>query len=111
PIAPERVAILSSWGGHGHLVLGDPAGAEERMRQRFGANLFRQGKFPFSFGKLEVIARLMDVLTQHYDVPHLFDAWMGALARREALASTGMGRHFGLLHQFQYEGKVSTASP
>jgi mannitol/fructose-specific phosphotransferase system IIA component len=60
--------------------------------------------------KLDLIFRLMHVLTAHYRAPHLFPKWVTMLAKREALGSTGLGHGFGLLHQFQDDGVVQLAN-
>jgi hypothetical protein len=57
-------------------------------------------------GKLDLIFRMMRVMTDHYRVPYLFPTWSKRMAEREALGSTGCGYGFGLLHQFQDDGIV-----
>jgi hypothetical protein len=44
--------------------------------------------------KLDLILRLMRILTTYCHVPHLFPIWAIAVAKREGLASTGLGRGF-----------------
>ncbi len=64
-----------------------------------------------SASKLDLIFRLMHVLSDYYRVPHLFPAWAIKLAKREALGSTGIGHGFGLLHQFQDDGLLQLMNP
>lgn len=101
PISPERVIIVREKGGDGWL------GRDRQCDDRLRGRLDRLG---LSAGKLDLILRLMHVVTDHYHVPHLYEPWATRLARREALGSTGMGNGFGLLHQFQDEGQVTLAN-
>jgi hypothetical protein len=52
-----------------------------------------------STDKIAWIVRLTTVLADHYRIP--VERWAVVMARREALASTGLGHGAGLLHQFQ----------
>ena len=45
----------------------------------------------------------MDLLTSHYRIPEVFEDWVVGLAGRESFGSSAMGRHWGLIHQ--YEGR------
>jgi mannitol/fructose-specific phosphotransferase system IIA component (Ntr-type) len=56
--------------------------------------------------KQDLIFRLMRVLTNYYRVPHLFPKWAMDCAKRESLGSTGIGKGFAILHQFQNNGRV-----
>ena len=88
PVSPERVVVMADEGGDGRQNSGEPE----------GENL--------SAAKLDMISRLMRVVTGHYGVPDLFPRWASGLAWRESLGSTGSGNGFGLLHQFQDDGAV-----
>jgi hypothetical protein len=61
--------------------------------------------------KLDLIFRLMRVITDYYRVPHLFPKWARGCARRESLASTGFYRGAAMPHQFQSEGTVLVNNP
>jgi hypothetical protein len=61
-------------------------------------------------GKLDLIFRLMQAVTDYYRVPHL-PTWAIELAKRETLGSSGVGRGFALLHQFQDDGLVQLRNP
>lgn len=111
PISPERVIVMSDHGGDGWWD------RDRRQEDSLRATLSEPFKFVSWWGvpmetyrvpenKLDLIFRLMRVMTDHYRVPHLFPKWATMLAKREALGSTGMGHGFGLLHQFQDDGNV-----
>jgi hypothetical protein len=111
PISPERVIVMSEKGGDGwssrecHL--------EDCLREYLSESFelkswcgLPMGTYHVPTGKLDLIFRLMQEMTDYYRVPHLFPIWAINLAKREALASTGTGQGFGLLHQFQDDGIV-----
>jgi hypothetical protein len=54
--------------------------------------------------KRESIFRIMDAMTDHYEVRSRFEAWAVGLVGRELLGSTA-SRGCGLAHQFQYGGE------
>jgi hypothetical protein len=72
---------------------------DSRLETSIRASLNEQVVLPAC--KMDLIFRLMQVITDHYRVRHLFPAWATNLAKRESLATTSMGYGFGLLHQFQ----------
>ena len=86
PIAPERVVVLTEqrWSVDQHPLTQD-------LRERFHGKL--------SAEKVGWIVRLTTVLADHYRIP--VERWAVVMAKREALASTGLGHGVGLLHQFQ----------
>lgn len=115
PISPERVIVMTEKGRDGL------SSRDRRLKDSLRASLSK----PFDLhswcgvpmgtyhipslvpaGKLDLIFRLMRVMTDYYRVPQLFPKWATMLAKREALASTGLGNGFGLLHQFQDDGLV-----
>ena len=119
PISPERVIVMADQGGDGwssrdHCQEDSlRASLDEPLDVRsWCGSLIGSYHVPalLSAGKLNVIFRLMRVMTDHYRVPHLFPKWATMLARREALGSTGIGYGFGLLHQFQDDGEVELAN-
>jgi hypothetical protein len=59
------------------------------------------GEIPFSQRKLELMLRIVKPMASVYRDKPYFEEWMLGLARREALGSSGLGRHVGLVHQFQ----------
>jgi hypothetical protein len=61
------------------------------LRERFHGKL--------SAEKVGWIVRLTTVLADHYRIP--VERWAVGLAKREALASAGLGHGAALLHQFQ----------
>ena len=84
PVSPERVVVMAD---------GRPTMVEPECES-------------LSAAKLDVISRLMRVVTSYYHAPDLLPRWASGLAWREALGSTGSGNGFGLLHQFQDDGAV-----
>ena len=92
PISPERVIVMTEKGGDGC----------NRLNGSFQKSL--PDPFNFPAGKFALISRLMQVMTDHYRLPESSSKWATKLAKREALASTGIGCGFGLLHQFQDVG-------
>jgi mannitol/fructose-specific phosphotransferase system IIA component len=97
PISPERVVVVTERGGDGWA---------SRDRKREARLWERLAYLGLRAGKFDQILGLMQVVTSHYQAPHLFETWATGLARREALGSTGMGYGFGLLHQYQDDGDV-----
>ena len=59
------------------------------------------GTMPFSREKLELMLRVMKPMASVYRDKPYFEDWMRGLAWRESFASSGLGRHVGLVHQFQ----------
>jgi len=111
PISPERVIVMTDKGGDGcsnrdhhqeDFLRASPSVPHEPPCLRGMAT----NEFYAPSGKLDLIFRLMRVMTDYYQVPQLFLNWMTGLAKRESLGSTGMGHGYGLLHQFQDDGMV-----
>lgn len=102
PISPERVIVMTDQGGDGW------SSRDHSQEDSLRASLGKTYHVPtlLSAGKLDLIFRLMRVMTDHYRVPPLFPKWATMLAKREALGSTGIGYGFGLLHQFQDDGEI-----
>ena len=50
-------------------------------------------------------------MTGYYGVPQAFPSWTKALAKREALASTGMGFGFGYFYEFQDDEPLQLDTP
>lgn len=113
PISPERVVVLTdTWEGHDQRLeafLRASLSKPFDLHSWFGVPM---GRHQVAGEKIDPIFRLMREMTDYYGVPHLFPKWATMLAHREALASTGIGHGFGLLHQFQDDGMVQlTNSP
>jgi hypothetical protein len=112
PIALERVRVFR------RSVLGDPladlATPTPVERPVIAALSARRPAFRGDMlapAKRAAVVRLMNVITAHYRLWERFESWAGTLHRREALGSTGVGRGFALLHQFQTPGPASVDSP
>jgi hypothetical protein len=97
PLPPERVVILS--GKHRQQCLGGSPGLKAQSWDYFERTWCR-GK-PYSNEKFDLILGLMDFLTTFYHRPGDFEQWARRLVSREALGSTGIGKGFGILHDFQ----------
>jgi hypothetical protein len=119
PISPAQVIVMTENGGDGwssrDRSLEDSL--RESLAEPFDLHSWcdsSMGSYHvptiLPVGKLDLIFRLMRVMTDHYRVPNLFPKWATMLAKRETLGSTGMGHGFGLLHQFQDDGKVELAN-
>jgi hypothetical protein len=102
PITPERVVTVTDRGGYGWY---------SRDRQRKARLQERLIHLQLPARKLDLILRLMHVITDHYRAPYLFEPWATGLAKREALGSTGLGYGFGLLHQYQDKSDVGLVNP
>ena len=106
PFAPERIAVLPSGERLRHPIRrsGDVRGRiEDRIAEcRAG---FAHGAAELPPEKLESYFWVMDLFTSHYQTPEVFEDWVVGLAGRESFGSSAMGRHWGLIHQ--YEGRHS----
>ncbi len=114
PIPPERVVVMTKTRGDGRYTrnrseedalrttLTDP---EKLHASCVGKPFWPVGdddgsrckvcRYPLSLNvpdeKLNLIFRLMRVLTDYYREPHLYRKWVTGCAKREFLASTGFG--------------------
>jgi len=102
PFAPERVVVMTN-------------SSIDRLRRNWpvdaAVHTSLREQFQLPAAKHDVIFRLMQVMTDYYRVPHLFRNWATRLTKREALASTSIGRGFAYFHQFQDDGWLKTANP
>jgi hypothetical protein len=101
PLTPERSVIVPPDAADPYRYRDLSEQLKERL-VRFATWRDR----PYSDNKLLLILWLMDLLTSYYRVPGYLEKWADTLAKREALGTTGVGHHFGLLHQFQTTGTV-----
>lgn len=107
PITPDRVVVIDR-GRDGqtsdrHKSL---KAMLSRPYQVDGVGGQSLGPFQAPGGKLDTIFRMMGHMTHYYRTPRLFAKWSIGLARREGLGSTGVGRGFALIHQFQDDAPV-----
>src|SRR5262245_46953995 len=117
PVAPERVVIVRPGT---HDWSNDPRTRElraalvqkvQRWRLHWDSTL-APGRDPEPLPgywqvKLDTIFRIIDHLSTHYQAPEHFPVLARNMALREALGSTGIGRHLALLHDFQSGGTKS----
>jgi hypothetical protein len=101
PFAPERTVIVQptpekAW-TEWELEQWTRKAAAEKVTVT-GTN---DGTMPFSREKLELMLRVMKPMASVYRDKPYFEDWMRGLAWRESFASSGLGRHVGLVHQFQ----------
>jgi hypothetical protein len=111
PFHPQRIIILPSGTP---LEYGSRCGRQLRMKldeeiQQFQGEIHRSAPLPAE--KLESTFWIMDVLTGHYRVPELFEAWVLGLAGRETFGSSTIGNHLGLVHQFQKGDEIEVDCP
>lgn len=99
PISPERVMVITENGGDG----------QHRVEAPLHSELLEESNLTQS--KLDLISRLMHVMSDHSGASESCLSWATTLVKREALASTGMGYGFGLLHQFQNDDVVKLTNP
>ena len=57
------------------------------------------------------IFAIVDLMTGHYRVPHLYEGWVVELAFLETLIPTESGDHLGILPRFQNPCAVAVDSP
>ena len=112
PFTPERVVVLPSGARLGRGVRYEREVCK-RIDERIdrGRAEMRCVPAPLPDGKRAAILWIVGRLTAHYNRPDLFEEWAFELADRESLASTGIGRRFGLAHQFQFRGEVGVDCP
>ena len=112
PFAPQRVVILPS-GAKLRNYLRCAGELRERIEERIdrGRAEIAHEPAPLAWEKREIIFRLLDRITEHYDRPDLYEDWAVELADRESLASTALGGHVGVFHQFQQRGEVAVDCP
>jgi hypothetical protein len=102
PFAPERIAVLPSGERLRHPIRRsrDVRGRIEDQIAEWRAGI-SSGAAGLPPEKLESYFRVMDLLTNHYQTPEVFEDWVVGLAGRESLGSSAMGGHWGLVHQYQ----------
>jgi hypothetical protein len=102
PFAPERIAVLPSGERLQHSMRRG-RGARRRIEDRIAEIRagFAHGAADLPPEKLESYFWAMDLITGRYRIPNVFEDWVVGLAWRESLGSTTMGRHWGLIHQYQ----------
>jgi hypothetical protein len=102
PFAPERIAVLPSGERLRHPIRCS-RGVRARIEERIAE--FREGRTHGAAElppeKLESYFWVMDLFTSHYQTPEVFEDWVVGLAGRESLGSTGLGGHWGVVHQYQ----------
>jgi hypothetical protein len=112
PVSPERVRVFRrSMLGDPLADLSTPTPTEKPVIAALAARRPAFRGDALAPAKRAVVVRLMNVVTAHYRLWDRFETWAGTLHRREALGSTGIGRGFALLHQFQTPGPASVDSP
>lgn len=101
PFAPERIAVLPSGEKLRHPMYrqGARRRIEDRIAEIRAGYTFDPTDLPPE--KLESFFWAMDLITSHYRIPEVFEDWVVRLAARESLGSTGIGGHWGLVHQYQ----------
>lgn len=58
--------------------------------------------------KFDLLLAFVDHMAAYYQRPDLKEYWAFRLTQREQLGSCGIGRGFGLVHQFQLDDVVKT---
>jgi hypothetical protein len=104
PFAPERIAVLPSGANPRHVmssVLGDWRRIEARIAELRMTFPPPHGPADLPDEKLGSSLLMMDLITSHYHIPEVFEDWLIGLVWRESLASTSVGEHWGLVHQYQ----------
>ena len=92
PFSPERVLVIKK-----RPSVWEFESLKERLLQRgFGRSRL------FSEEKLDYILWITHMLTKYYHVPEYLEHWATQLAARENMGVVmGLGRHMGVVHQFQ----------
>jgi hypothetical protein len=115
PISPERVVILQP-GSRGWNCLFNDAKprnclVEEVLARRRNEKRPDDPAQPLGYplAKLDMILRIIGSLTSFYGNHQQFHRWAINMAYRESLASTGVGGHSFLLHDFQYHDRSGEA--
>jgi hypothetical protein len=109
PIAPERVVVLRGDGGDCRPTRKRNQMLRAALRKPFqvhdiGGRALGASQAPDD--KLDCIFQVVEAMADYCESPHLYAGWSTGLARREALGSTGIGRGFALVHQFQDDAAV-----
>ena len=107
PFHPQRIIILPSGTS---LKYGSRCGRQLRMKLDEEIQQLATHRPPLS-EKLESTFWIMDVLTGHYRVPELFEAWVLGLAGRENFGGSTIGNHVGLVHQYQKGDEIEVDCP
>lgn len=110
PIAPERVIVLDK-GNCRRSALAQDRSLRAELAKPICLNRGHDRPLDYcqlSEAKLDPILQIMDVMAGYYRSPQLHARWSRGLACREALGSTGLGRGFALVHQFQDDAAVQT---
>lgn len=111
PFAPERVEVWPS-GSRLNFDRCDSTLRREidRKIEELWADSSSQG-YPIPGEKRESFYQMIDRWTGYYDRPDLFEPWVLGLAGREALGSSWMGKHCGLVHQYGSTESVRVDCP
>ena len=108
PFSPERVVILTS---EDSLKLGRTlAGAKNQIWSGMETGCLRRRERLMPSAKFDLLLAFVDHMAAYYHRPDLAECWAFRLASREQLGSCGLGRGFGLVHQFQGHDVVKTTS-
>jgi hypothetical protein len=117
PVSPERVLIMELehsadlWRDEQRRIrerMQEDATAESPSSQNgYRRHAFRNGISP---EKLGLILWLTNELTRYYAASEWWEQWAYNMTYREALGSTGVGRHFAMPHQYQYDAKTYAAT-
>ena len=112
PISPDRVLVLSERDLRPDRDRSDRRTCDsgkvlDRLRKRrYGHDWAR-----VSDEQLRLIVRATSALACYYESPEHWETWAVAMAARESLGSTGIGRHVAVPHQFQTAANVRTVNP
>jgi hypothetical protein len=121
PISPERVVILQP-GSRGWNCVYNVAELRNRLVEEVWArrrvvdradNDDPALRLGYPLAKLDMILGIISSLTAFYGVTEQFHTWASNMAYRESLASTGVGGHSFLFHDFQLHdlsGEVPTTN-
>ncbi|MFN4260911.1 MAG: hypothetical protein ACK4RK_16575 [Gemmataceae bacterium] len=108
PFSPERVVILTS--DH-HLKLGRTlTDAKKQIWSRIEAWFVSIRGPLMPPAKFDLLLAFVDHMAAYYQRPDLEEYWAFRLTQREQLGSCGLGRGFGLVHQFQLDDVVKTTN-
>jgi hypothetical protein len=122
PISPDRVLILDPKHLDGladrWLWRDEQRHIRERMQEDASAespscqNGYRRraAENGVSTEKLGLILWLTNELTRYYAASDWWEEWAYNMTYREALGSTGVGRHSAMPHQYQYDAKTYAAT-